>query len=151
MEGRFGLEFYIYELLITLDNINYGFVLLTTVLYPLIFYVSGFELLIYEALLVLYMILVIGFMNSNYLIFLLLFEQSLITIYYLFIQSSSDYKIRASFYLFIFSLLSTLIFSSNLFIYILMLIIFLSYILLILGFLFTISLGIKIPLFPFHD
>ena len=116
--GRFGFEFSLFSLVFVLDNVNFGFVLLTTLLYPLFYFVSGFESSITSTLFLLEIALVFAFLNSNFFIFFLFFELSLLFLFYLvFVQSSSSYKIRASFYLFLFSSLSSFIFSSSLFIF----------------------------------
>jgi NADH:ubiquinone oxidoreductase subunit 4 (subunit M) len=149
--GRFGVNFTILEINLSIDNLNIVFIMLTNLVFPIITNVSDGELLINELLLLTYLVLGVIFSQYNYLIFIILFEVILMIVFYLLIFSLSDYKIRSSFYLFIFSIISTILFSISLLLFILIIVTFISYILLIACILFLFSFGIKLPIWPFHD
>ena len=127
---------------------NFIFIYLSHLLFPLFYYIGWFESSLSFIMPILYIIIFILFIILSSLLFIIYFEFSItILLFLLLIKSYSNYRIRSSFIYFIYSSFSSLLFG---FISILYIGFILFSSILYIGLLFIISIGIKIPIFPFH-
>ena len=146
--GRFGFSIYIINVIFGFDIMNYWFLYLSHLLFPLYYFIGWFESSLSWILLIIYIICLICFIIMNILLFIFYFEFSIsIIIFGLLLKSYSSYRIKSSFLLFLYFSLSSLFFSFIAILYIWFLLF--SYILYI-GLLFIISLAIKAPIQSFH-
>ena len=151
--GRFGIDFvFVVWMCWLLDNMNMCYVLLNIMLSPICNWISGFEYCVCNCLLIVEIVLCNVFVNYNLLVFYVLFELCLLLLYYVvMLESTSIYKIRASYYLFIFSCISSYCNCILLMCFYIVIMLLLSRLLLSVCLLLSLSLIIKIPLWPFHD
>ena len=146
--GRFGISICIVDSLFGLDVMNYWFLYLSHLSFPLYYFLGWFESSLSSILSIVYIICSICFVILNMLLFIFYFEFSIsIVLFGLLLKSYSSYRIKSSFLLFLYSSLSSLFFSLIAILY--MWYLLLSYIF-YLGFLFIVGLSIKVPIFPFH-
>ncbi len=146
--GRFGFSIYVINVVFGLDVMNYWFLYLSHWLFPLYYFIGWFESSLSIFLIAIYIICLICFIIFNVIFFLFYYELSIfIIIASLLLKSYSGYRIKSSFLLFIYSAMSSVLIS----VVILLAISFLLLgTILYLGFLFLLSLAIKVPMFPFH-
>ena len=136
-------------LLLRVDSVNIAFLFLILSLLGLIDWISGFEcgsillsLLCYG----LFLLFIISISTYSILFFFIYFETCVIILFLLIILfCSSYYKIRTSFYLYIFSAIGCLF----LYLYLILFILWSLNIIFIISMLF-IPFIIKIPTFPFY-
>lgn len=150
---------------IGLDNGNLGLLILTSMLFPIIIAIAGFESSLQLTIINIYSsytfylifislecIILYCFLSYNFLLYFVLFEYTVILLFYLvLIHSYSSYKVRASFYLFYFTCLGTILFTLSI-----LLIMFnysfyyTLYFIYYLGLMLLLVFAIKIPLWPLH-
>ena len=132
--------------IISLDNGNFGFVLLILILIPLIDWIAGFESksMNFSSLwLYLFVMIFLSFPLTSLLLFFICYESLIILLFFiLFLFLPSYYRIRSAFFFFLFS-----IFGSISFVVALLLFILSEWLLSSLLILFPFF--IKIPSFPF--
>jgi len=132
--------------IISIDNGNIGFILLTIILFPLIDWIAGFEsktMNISFLLFYLFFVLILCFLLISLLLFFICYECLILLLFFiLFLLIPTYYRIRTAFFFFLFSIFGSISFILSLLIFILSEWLISSLFILFIFF-------IKIPCFPF--
>ena len=147
--GRFGFSIIIiFDVCFGLDVMNYWFLYLCHLLFPLLYFICWFESSFIYLFFIVGFILYCCFIIISFFLFIVYFELAIILLLFqLLVKSYSNYRVRSSFIYFLYSSLSSLF----LFIVTITIIWFLyiSYII-IIGLSMLLSLAIKVPIWPFQ-